>query len=67
MAEIIELRRGARAAARQAAPAVEGRGPSVPSPLLASVELWRVSMAFWGTLWLLPFGLRIEPSRGENG
>jgi hypothetical protein len=67
MAEIIELRRGTRAAARQTGPVGDPARPSGASPVLASIELWRVSMAFWGTLWLLPFGLRVEPRRGENG
>lgn len=67
MAEIIELRRGAGAVARQAGPVVDPPRTSVASPVLAAIELWRVSMAFWGTLWLSPFGLRVEPRRGDQG
>lgn len=67
MAEIIELRRGSRAVARQTGPAVDPPRTSGASPVLATIELWRVSMAFWGSLWLLPFGLRVEPRRGEHG
>lgn len=67
MAEIIELRRGARAVARQTEPVVDPPRPYGFGPVMASIELWRTSMAFWGTLWLLPFGLRVEPRRGENG
>jgi hypothetical protein len=57
MGELIELHRFGRTRPVIPADAAGTDGASYPLPFL----FWRSALAAWSTLWLAPFGLRVEP------
>lgn len=57
MGELIELNRFERARSVTPADGAGTDGASYPLPFL----FWRSVLAAWSSMWLAPFGLRVEP------